>query len=151
MKLDFPEYAFRMREGEKGAEIFDVARRKFVALTPEEWVRQHALHFLVHEKKMPLGRINVEYFVTGLNKPRRADIVVFDQCANPLLIVECKAPEVKITQAGFDQIARYNIAIKANYLFVTNGLNHFFCRIDFIGQSYRFLPEIPDYQTLCEA
>lgn len=150
-KLDFPEYDFRIRRAEKGYEIFDVIRKKFVALTPEEWVRQHAVHFLIQEKKVPTGRMNVECSLSMLSMSRRADVVVFDDFGKPVLVVECKAPEVKITQAWFDQIARYNTTFRAPYLFVTNGLSHFFCMIDFDSQSYRFMENIPDYAAMDSA
>ncbi|MDR0364235.1 MAG: type I restriction enzyme HsdR N-terminal domain-containing protein [Bacteroidales bacterium] len=149
VRLDFPEYKFRIRQTKRGVEIFDIIRKKFVALTPEEWVRRHVVHFLIYDKNVPAGRMNVERSIPALNMRRRVDVVVFDQFAKPLLVVECKAPEVKITQAGFDQIARYNMTMNAQFLFVTNGLQHFFCQIDFQNQSYQFLPEILGYQTMC--
>jgi type I site-specific restriction endonuclease len=147
-KLDFPEYQFRVRQTERGTEIFDIIRRKFVALTPEEWVRQNTVQFLIHERQVPVGRMNVEVAIETLQLSRRADIVVFDNFGDPLTIVECKAPSVKITQEVFDQIARYNMTLKASYLFVTNGLTHFCCFIDLEKQSYHFLEEIPDYRLM---
>ena len=149
MKLDFPEYTFRVRQAAKGTEIFDVIRKKFVALTPEEWVRQHAIHFLNKERRIPLGRMNVEVALEILGLSRRADIVVFNNLGKPAAIVECKAPTVKITQETFDQIARYNMALKTPYLIVTNGLTHFCCYIDIEKQTYYFVETIPDYQMMC--
>ena len=149
MKLDFPEYIFRVRQAAKGTEIFDVIRKKFVALTPEEWVRQHAVHFLNKERRIPLGRMNVEVALEILGLSRRADIVVFNNLGKPAAIVECKAPTVKITQETFDQIARYNMALKTPYLIVTNGLTHFCCYIDIEKQTYYFVETIPDYQMMC--
>jgi type I site-specific restriction endonuclease len=148
MKLDFPEYTFRVRQAKKGTEIFDVIRKKFVALTPEEWVRQHAVHFLNKERQVPLSRMNVEVALETLGLLRRADIVVFNNSAEPAAIVECKASTVKITQETFDQIARYNMALKAPYLVVTNGLTHFCCYIDIEKQTYSFVEEIPEYQVI---
>jgi len=148
MKLDFPEYKFRVRKAARGMEIFDIIRKRFVALTPEEWVRQHAIHFLNKERQIPLGRMNVEVALEASGLSRRADIVVFDNFGKSAAIVECKAPNVKITQDTFDQIARYNMALKASYLIVTNGLTHFCCYIDIEKQSYYFVEIIPDYQTM---
>ena len=148
-KLDFPEYTFRVRQAAKGREIFDVIRKKFVALTPEEWVRQHAVHFLNKERRIPLGRMNVEVALETLGLSRRADIVVFNDGGEPVAIVECKAPSVKITQETFDQIARYNMTLKATYLIVTNGLSHFCCYIDIEKQTYYFVETIPDYGKMC--
>jgi type I site-specific restriction endonuclease len=148
MKLDFPEYAFRVRKTERGTDIFDVIRKRFIALTPEEWVRQHAVHFLNKERQVPLSRMNVEVSLETLGLLRRADIVVFNNLGKPVAIIECKAPTVKITQETFDQIARYNISLKAPYLIVTNGLTHFCCYIDLEKQTYYFVEEIPDYGTM---
>jgi len=148
IKLNFPEYKFRVRQTAKGTEIFDVIRKKFVALTPEEWVRQNAVQFLIREKQVPVGRVNVEVALEASGLPRRADVVVFDNFGKPVAIVECKAPTVKITQDAFDQIARYNIALKASYLIVTNGLSHFCCYIDIEKQTYCFVDKIPDYQMI---
>jgi len=149
-KLDFPEYTFRVRQAARGTEIFDVIRKRFVALTPEEWVRQHVVHFLMKERQVPSGRMNVEVALEMLGLSRRADIVVFNNHGQPAAIVECKAPTVKITQETFDQIARYNMALKAPYLVITNGLTHFCCYIDIEKQTYHFVEAIPDYQTMRE-
>ena len=151
VKLDFPEYMFRVRQAKRGTEIFDIIRKKFVALTPEEWVRQHAVRFLIEERQVPSGRMNVEVALETLHLSRRADVVVFDDNGEPAAIVECKAPTVKITQDTFDQIARYNMALKASYLVVTNGLAHFCCYIDREKQTCHFLEKIPDYRTMADA
>ena len=148
VSLNFPEYKFRVQQTEKGTEIFDIIRKKFVALTPEEWVRQHAVHYLIKERRIPSGRMNVEVSLQTMKLSRRADIVVFDNTGEPVTIVECKAPSVKITQDAFDQIARYNMTLKASYLFVTNGLTHFCCYIDLRKRDYYFLQEIPDYRAM---
>ena len=124
--LNFPSYTFRLKNSENNIHIFDVIRKKFVLLQPEEWVRQHCIHFLTNEKKYPISLINVEKVVhiNGLNK--RYDVVVYNPDGSIHLIIECKAPKVKISQSAFDQIARYNLALKASFLMVTNGLNHYF-------------------------
>jgi hypothetical protein len=144
-KLNFQQYDFRFKNSENKVSIFDEIRKKFIILTPEEWVRQHVVRFLLEEKKYPKSLINVEKVlkVNGLNK--RYDAVVFNSEGHINVLVECKAPEVKITQATFDQIARYNMTMNAQYLMVTNGLNHYFCQMDFENEKYVFLPQLPAY------
>mgnify|MGYP001185120670 FL=1 len=124
-KLNFPEYLFRFKNSENKVLIFDEIRKKFVALTPEEWVRQHVVKFLLEEKKYPKSYINVEKNIKINGLTKRYDIVVFNPDGSIFLLVECKAPEVSITQNVFDQIARYNLKLNAQYLMVTNGLNNY--------------------------
>lgn len=147
-KLNFPSYIFRFKNSENKVSIFDEIRKKFIILTPEEWVRQHVVQFLMVEKKYPKSLINVEKVlkVNGLRK--RYDIVVYNPDGSIYILVECKAPEVKISQATFDQIARYNMTMKAQFLTVTNGLNSYFCQMDFENEKYEFLRELPDYNSL---
>lgn len=147
IKLNFPNYSFRFKNSENKVAIFDEIRKKFVVLTPEEWVRQHVVQYLLLEKKYPKSLINVEKLVkvNGLNK--RYDIVVFQPNGEIFLLIECKAPEVAISQQTFDQIARYNLKLNAQYLMVTNGLNHYFCQMDFENEQYVFLKEAPDYRN----
>lgn len=144
-KLNFNNYSFRLKNSENKVYIFDAIRKKFLVLTPEEWVRQHTLQFLIQELNYPISLINVEKTVkiNGMNK--RYDIVVFNPNGSIKIIIECKAPEVQITQATFDQIARYNFTLQANYLMVTNGLNHYFCQMDFENENYMFLKDLPAY------
>ena len=127
--------------------IFDAIRKKFIILTPEEWVRQHVVQFLMTEKNYPKSLINVEKVlqVNGLRK--RYDIVVFNSEGAIQVLVECKAPEITISQSTFDQIAQYNMTLNSNYLMVTNGLNHYFCQMDFENEKYQFLTESPHYQS----
>ena len=143
--LNFPSYSFRIKNSENNTYIFDVIRKKFVVLQPEEWVRQNCIQFLINEKNFPVNLINVEKVVriNGLNK--RYDIIAYNSDGSIFLIVECKAPKVKISQSAFDQIARYNLTLKASYLMVTNGLNHYFCTIDHNLGIYNFLKELPSY------
>jgi hypothetical protein len=148
MLLNLPVYSFRTKTEEGKKMIFDARRRKWVALTPEEWVRQHFARYLTEEKNYPAGRMGIEYGLKINGLDFRADIVEFDQEGNPLLIVECKAPQVKISQDVFDQIVRYNFRLQVKYLIVTNGINHYCCVIDREKLSYSFLPEIPDYKNL---
>lgn len=117
-----------------------------MVLTPEEWVRQHFVCFLIEEKKYPVSLIAIEKQLTINNLKKRSDILVFNTDGKPEIIVECKAPSIKITQAAFDQIARYNLKLKAKYLIVTNGLEHFYCKMDFKKETYIFLKMIPDYK-----
>lgn len=144
-KLNFPEYAFRFKNSENKVAIFDDIRKKFIVLTPEEWVRQHVVQFLLTAKNFPKLHVNVEKVVkiNGMNK--RYDIVVYRPDGSIFLIVECKAPHVTISQATFDQIARYNMILNSGYLMVTNGLNHYFCQMDNEAERYIFLRDIPTY------
>ena len=130
-KLNFQLYNFRFKNNENKVSIFDEIRKKFIILTPEEWVRQHVVQFLLEEKKYPKSLINVEKVlkINGLRK--RYDVVVFNSDGSIFILIECKAPEIKITQATFDQIARYNMTMNAQFLMVTNGLNHYFCQMDY--------------------
>ena len=145
-KLNLPHYKFRLKSNENKILIFDNLRKKYMVLTPEEWVRQHFVQFLIEEKKYPISLIALEKQLTINNRKKRTDILVFNKEGNHEIIVECKAPKIKITQATFDQIARYNLKLKANYLIVTNGLDHFYCKMDFENETYIFLKDIPDYK-----
>ena len=145
-KLNLPQYKFKLKNNENKTLIFDKVRKKYFVLTPEEWVRQHYISFLIEEKKYPVSLIAIEKQLTINGLKKRSDILIFNTDGKPEIIVECKAPSVKITQETFDQIARYNLTLKANYLVVTNGLQHIFCKIDTLKESYIFLPEIPDYK-----
>lgn len=145
--LNFPQYTFRLKETNGRREVFDPVRRKFVALTPEEWVRQHVIQFLAEDRKYPLSLIHVEGGLELNNLKKRFDALVYNNSGQPTLLVECKAPGVKITQAVFDQAARYNMAFKVEYLLVSNGLEHFCCHIDFDKQSISFLDSIPLYTS----
>lgn len=147
LKLNFSNYEFRFKSNENKTLIFDIIRKKFVVLTSEEWVRQHILQFLVSEKKYPLSHINVEKQIKLLNTNKRYDIVVFNPNGSIHIIVECKAPTIAISQRVFDQIARYNFVLHADYLFVSNGLDHYYCKMDYEKEKYIFLKEIPVYSV----
>ncbi len=144
-KLNLPEYSFRIKTINNKEYIFDSLRRKFVRLTPEEWVRQNFMQFLVVEKHYSPSLIVIEALVKVNSNPQRADLIVFDRMGNPALVAEFKAPEVLVTQQTFDQIARYNMQLKVNFLIVSNGLVHYCCRINHTEKTYTFLPEIPDF------
>jgi hypothetical protein len=145
-KLNFPVYSFRFKNSENKVAIFDEIRKKFILLTPEEWVRQHTIQFLLNENQYPKSYINVEKLIKINDLSKRYDVVVFQPNGEIYLLIECKAPEVQITQQTFDQIARYNLVLKAKYLMVTNGLNHYFCQMDFENEKYIFLKELPEYK-----
>jgi len=144
--LNFPTYKFKLKSSENKQYIFDVIRKKYVVLTPEEWVRQHTVHFLIYEKKYPASLIAIEKQLEVNKLKKRFDILVFNKKGSPDLIVECKSPKIKITQDAFDQIARYNLNLNANFLVVTNGLQHYFCKLDHENEHYIFLKEIPNYK-----
>lgn len=128
--------------------VYDRWRGKHVVLTPEEWVRQHFVSMLVECRGYVSGRIANEISITLNGTTRRCDTVIYDNVMRPLMIVEYKAPEVRITQAVFNQIARYAMVLRAPYLAVSNGINHYCCRMDYAGGTYEFLKEIPDYSSI---
>tara|TARA_R100000789_G_C2972983_1_gene141271 strand:- start:409 stop:855 length:447 start_codon:yes stop_codon:yes gene_type:complete len=145
LKLNFPPYSFRFKNSQNKIAVFDEIRKKFVNLTPEEWVRLHCVQFLIQEKNYPKSLINVEKQLKLAGLIKRYDIVVFKPDGEILLIVECKAPGVKISQQTFDQIARYNLSLKADLLMISNGLEHYFCTMDYQSKNYNFLKELPQY------
>ncbi|WP_457610716.1 type I restriction enzyme HsdR N-terminal domain-containing protein [Lutibacter sp.] len=143
--LNLPTYKFKIKNTKNKHTIFDIVRKKYVSLTPEEWVRQHLIHYLIEEKKYPISLIAIEKQLTINNLTKRTDILVFNSEGTPEIIVECKAPSIKITQHTFDQIARYNLKLNANYLIVSNGIKHYYCKMDFLKKEYVFLDTIPNY------
>ncbi len=145
-KLNFPSFEFRFKNTKNKLAIFDIIRKKFIQLTPEEWVRQHIVHDLIFNKNYPEQLINVEKVIKINDLTKRYDVVVFKPNGTIYLLIECKAPQVKITQSTFDQIARYNLLLKADLLYISNGLNHYYCQMDFELEKYNFLPELPLYQ-----
>lgn len=145
LSLNFPRYSFRFKSSENKQQIFDIIRKKFVSLQPEEWVRQHVIHFLSVDKKYPTSLINVEKTLSLNGLKKRYDIVVFNTDGSIHILVECKSPNIIISQNVFDQIARYNLKMKAEYLMVTNGLDHFYCNMNYEEEKYSFLRQIPDF------
>ena len=143
--LSLPIYNLKMKIEDEKTHIFDVVRKKYLLLTPEEWVRQNFIHYLNKEKNYPLGLMGVEKMVKYNNLKTRADIVLYNIEGNPNIIVECKAPNVKITQDTFNQIAKYNSQLKVKYLIVTNGMKHYCCKMDYETNEITFLEEIPIY------
>ena len=144
--LNFPSYDFRIRNLSGLKEIFDQVRKQWVALTPEEWVRQHAAMWLQQAKKYPASLMAIEKQIKVNGLQRRCDIICYDSAAHPQVIVECKSPDVEITQDIFDQAARYNLTVGAKYFLLTNGLRHFCCTMNHEIQSWNFLEELPAYQ-----
>ena len=147
-KINFPDYEFRFKSNENKTLIFDIIRKKFVVLTPEEWVRQHVIHFLVSELNYPQSLINIEKQLTLHNTKKRYDIVVYNPDGSINIIVECKAPAIAIDQNVFDQIARYNFVLNALFLMVTNGMEHYYCQMDYQQEKYVFLKELPTYSRM---
>ena len=142
IKLNFPEFEFKLKKTESKTFIFDFVRKRYFLLTPEEWVRQHVLHFLV-SNKIPKTHIAVEKKITINNLNKRFDVVVFDRNYNPLMIIECKSPSVEINQDVFDQISIYNLKIRSKFLMITNGLNNLYFKIDEKNKSHIFVKEFP--------
>lgn len=148
LELNLPSFDINVKKIGGKLSILDPLRRKFVALTPEEWVRQHFVNFLLREKGYPAALIANEIQI-DLNKlKKRCDSVVYNRDLSPLMIIEYKAPDVDITQQVFDQIVRYNIVLKVKYMIVSNGLNHYCCIIDYDKQSFNYLSDIPNYTDL---
>lgn len=147
-KLNFPAYNFPIRLREGKPYIFDRIRRKYVRLTPEEWVRQHVLSYLIEECRFPEGLIAVERGVALFGKQFRYDAMVCNRAMQPLLLVECKAPDISLSQDVMNQVARYNLMHHVRFLFISNGLAHYFCEMDFSTGTWRFLPKIPRFDQL---
>ncbi|MBE9601314.1 type I restriction enzyme HsdR N-terminal domain-containing protein [Pedobacter sp. MC2016-24] len=146
--LNLPEYPFKITLKDKQYFIFDEIRRKHLVLTPEEWVRQHFIQHLILHRKFPKSLIQVEGGLSLNKLQKRTDIVIFNNQGERLMIIECKAPSVKISQATFDQAARYNSVHKAKWLVVTNGLRHCYAVINHQTEQFAFVEELPDYQLL---
>ncbi len=144
-KLNLPDYKFRIKTEAKGNYIYDSVRRRFVSLTPEEWVRQNFIRYLAEEKKYPLSLMSVERQMLINDKIFRFDLLIYNKQGDPLLMAEFKAPGVNISQTVFDQVVRYNMAFKVKRVLVSNGIQHYICHIDYETNSYSFLKEIPFY------
>jgi len=145
IKLNLPEYSFNIRNLETTPEIFDSIRKKYVALSPEEWVRQNFVKYLIKEKNYPKSLLAIEKEITVNRLKKRCDVVIYNRDLKPIVIVECKSPSIKINQASFDQAARYNLSLNVKYIIITNGINHYCCAIDEENKSYSFVEGIPNY------
>ncbi len=148
IRLNLPEYDINVTERGGRQQIFDFLRRRFVALTPEEWVRQNFTHFLVEHKGYPKALLANEMQLSIGDKRLRCDTLLYNKEMQPLMIIEYKAPHIQIQQKTFDQIVAYNLLLHADYLVVSNGLQHYCCLMDYEQRSYRFLTEIPDYAAI---
>ena len=148
LSLYLPLYATKIAVRDGKNSIWDIIRRKYVALTPEEWVRQHFVHFLVEHKGYPVSLLANEVALVLNGTSRRCDTVLYDRTLSPRMIMEYKAPHIPITQKVFDQISRYNLVFRVDYLIVSNGLSHYCCRMDYENHSYQFLSDIPEYGEL---
>ncbi|MBS1524830.1 MAG: type I restriction enzyme HsdR N-terminal domain-containing protein [Bacteroidetes bacterium] len=147
--LRLPPYPFRITDNNGKLTLFDEIRKKHVVLTPEEWVRQHFVQFLINQKGYPRSLIRLEGGLKLHGMQRRTDIVVFNSSGQRILMVECKSPDIGITQKVFDQVARYNMVHKVSVLAVSNGIDHYYCHIDFEDRQYRFIEELPGYKEIC--
>ena len=146
LKLSFPNYEFRLKKIDEKRFIFDEIRKKYIDLTAEEWVRQNCIKYLINEKKYKSQLIAVEKKIILNNLTKRFDIIAYDNNGDPNLLVECKAPNIAIRQETFDQILSYNRVINSKYLMITNGIIHYYCKIDNIDNKINFLKDIPNYK-----
>lgn len=146
--LNLPSFEAKVIRKDGRPAIFDFIRRRYVALTPEEWVRQHFVHFLIEHKGYPRTLMANEVQLKLNHTQKRCDTVLYRRDLTAQMIVEYKAPDVEITQAVFDQIGRYNLVLHVDYLVVSNGLQHYCCRMDYVQNRYQFLPDIPLYEKL---
>lgn len=150
-RLNLPAYPLRLKNDGSGQLVYDPVRKKYIALTPEEWVRQNFLHFMIEEKGYPKSLMAVEKKVIINGLAQRFDLLVYNRKGQPALIAEFKAPDVKISQQVFDQVVRYNMVLKVGIVIVSNGMEHYACRIDYTANSYAYLKEIPEFALLLQA
>ncbi|MFA6360613.1 MAG: type I restriction enzyme HsdR N-terminal domain-containing protein [Dysgonamonadaceae bacterium] len=148
LQLNLPLFEPKLKKIEGEVYIFDQIRRKYLFLSPEEWVRQSFLNYLINHKEYPHSLMKNEAIIKLNNMTRRCDTVVYNNLLEPLVIIEYKRPDIKIEQSVFDQIVRYNTVLKVDYLIVSNGMQHFCCKMNYANQSYIFLEEIPEYGKL---
>ncbi len=147
-KLNLPQYPIKTKEEGGTVYVFDSIRKKYLVLLPEEWVRQNFIQFLIQDKGYAASLIAIEKGLKLNELQKRADIVIYDHQAQPIVLIECKAPKVKINQEVFEQVARYNMVFRVPYLMVTNGLDHYCAKINFEENSFEFLKELPNYKEL---
>jgi len=148
LQLNLPEYNFRIKKLDEKILIFDSQRKRYVSLTPEEWVRQHFIRFLIEEKGYPAAYLAVEKQLSMNGMKKRCDAILYNEDALPILIIELKAPTVKITQSTFDQVAVYNAKLKVDFFMISNGIEHYCCKVDTLNSQYKFFPELPEYSKL---
>ena len=148
IKLNIPPFQMKLSGTQERPKILDILRRKFVALTPEEWVRQHFIHFLIEHKGYPSALMANEVALSCGNKQLRADTVLYDRDLNARMIIEYKAPTIKRTKRVFEQVTAYNFLLHVDYLIVSNGLTHYCCKMNYENNSYMLLTSIPDYKDI---
>lgn len=147
-QLNLPEYNFRIKKQNEKLFIFDTQRKRYVSLTPEEWVRQHFIRFLIEAKGYPAALLAVEKQLNMNGMKKRCDAILYDNEAKPILIIELKAPTIPISQATFDQVAVYNAKLKVNFFMISNGIEHFCCKVNTETARYEFFPEIPHFTQI---
>ena len=148
LQLNLPPYNIKVKNENGQRKIFDILRRKYLVITPEEWVRQHFIHYLIDYKGYPISLLANEIPLSIGEKVIRADSVLYDSHLRPRMIIEYKAPHIQLTQKVFDQISAYNLLLHVDYLIVSNGIDTYICKMDYEYQTYTFLPSIPDYKEL---
>ena len=146
--LNLPSFDAKIRKTNNGLEVFDPLRRKYVSMTPEEWVRQHFVHYLISEKGYPASLMANEAMIKLNSLTKRCDTVAYNNQLEPLVICEFKKHDIEITQQVFDQVVRYNIVLKVKYLIVSNGMSHYCCKMNYDDMSFDYLQEIPEYISL---
>ncbi|PIF06115.1 MAG: restriction endonuclease subunit R [Draconibacterium sp.] len=145
-KLNLPEYEFKIKQENSKTLIFDPVRKKYVVLTPEEWVRQNFMEYLKQEKQYPPSLMSVEKKVLVNGMAKRFDLLVYKRNGDPFLIAEFKSPMLKIGQDTFDQAVRYNMALNVDIILVSNGLSHYVCQVDYENKRYSFLNQVPEFK-----
>ncbi len=150
LALNLPAYETKITENDGKRQIFDILRKCYVALTPEEWVRQHFVHYLIDHKGYSKALMGNEVSILLNNTKRRCDTVVYDRSMRPRVIVEYKAPSVRITKEVFAQVSRYNLILKVDYLIVSNGIQHYCCKMDYTDNTFVFLQEVPEYNKIID-
>ncbi len=147
-RLNLPDHGVKLRHDADGDRVWDPLRKKWLVCTPEEWVRQHVLNHLVHDLGCPASLTSQEHTISLNGLTKRADIVVHGRDGKPLLLVECKAPHVKVDQKVFEQAARYNLVFRVPFLMVSNGLVHYCCSVDHVSGAVHFLPKVPSFHVM---
>lgn len=147
-RLNLPSFEIKLSGTPEKPKIFDILRRKYVTLTPEEWVRQHFVHYLIEHKGYPMALLANEVELKAGDKRLRCDSILYNKVVQPRMIIEYKAPTVVLTQRVFDQISAYNLLLHVDYLVVSNGMQHYCCKMDYDHQKYLFLEDIPNYQNI---
>lgn len=148
LQLNLPQYSFRIKKQNEKLVIFDSQRKRYVALTPEEWVRQNFIRFLIEEKGYPAAYLAIEKQLNMNGMKKRCDAILYNEHALPFLIIELKAPNVAISQATFDQVAVYNAKLKVDFFIISNGIEHYCCKVNLETARYEFFPEIPDFNQI---